>query len=226
MKRLKTSVSTFFVFLGLAASLQVVSGRFNAAFADLGTADTSTNQEFDAWCAKPKNDCKVVFADGLMKVGDSAGIRPSQVVGLRTDYEKRGFWDRTPGNYYYPVYYVDYRKSDGSVGYGKFLFINEGAAQRFWDALQSFSRKTDPLAGLKKQQNESLEAGSANRFNSMLQETDRNLGEMNRRQQEALVESQRSYERQQLIDAINKPVECSSTSMVSGSMIYTDTECD
>lgn len=149
---------------GLFSSL----GCIQAVYADLGQADQPKNLIFDAWCGKIKNSCKVTFSGDRMSVNGGQGIVAGQATRIWLDHELRGFWDRTPGNYYYPVYYISYNREDGTNGTAKFIFINEKAGNSFWAALQGFTRQRDPDETAKRRANDALEQGSADRFGTMM----------------------------------------------------------
>ena len=145
-----------------------ILGSIPSAYADLGQAEQPKAFIFDAWCGKIKNNCKVSFGGERLSVDGSSGIVPSQAKRIWLDHELRGFWDRSPGNYYYPVYYLSYEREDGTTATAKFIFINEKAGSAFWAALQGFTQKRDPDEALKRQANDALEKGSADRFGSMM----------------------------------------------------------
>ena len=73
-----------------------------------------------------------------MLVNGKDGIDKSQILRIWSDKELRNFWDRNPMSYYQDVYYVTYRKSDGSEGTGRFIFLNHQASSQFWNQLQIF----------------------------------------------------------------------------------------
>lgn len=109
------------------------------AVANLGAAEIGQEAtSFDAFCAKRGKKCTVVFTEHKMSVDGAEGIERGQLIRIWEDRELRGFWDRTPGDYYHPVYYVTYRRLDGSDSTAKFLFINAEAGNRFWAALNVF----------------------------------------------------------------------------------------
>jgi hypothetical protein len=123
-----------------AGLLQAQTSILKPAYADLGAAEAEvSSSSHDAFCAKLGNKCKVIFDKDKMRIGDSDGISRSQVLRIWQDEELRGFWDRTPGNYYYPVYYVSYKKSDGDDSTAKFIFINWPSGLAFWNSLSIFT---------------------------------------------------------------------------------------
>ena len=107
--------------------------------ADLGPAETEMKtSSFDAWCGKRGNNCKVSFEGDRMLVNGKDGIDKSQILRIWSDKELRNFWDRNPMSYYQDVYYVTYRKGDGTEGNGRFIFLNQQASAQFWNQLQIF----------------------------------------------------------------------------------------
>lgn len=127
------------LFVATASLLSASAILCGAVQADLGEAEQSVQvSDFDAFCSKSGNKCRVSFTSERMIVSGGKGIARQQIIRIWGDREMRGFWDRTPGNYYHPVYYVTYRKEDGSDATGKFLFIDESAGSKFWNALNVF----------------------------------------------------------------------------------------
>lgn len=194
--------------------------------ADLGSAEQPSQLKFDAWCGKIKNNCRVTFEGNRMTVDGGGGITAQQVKQVWIDHELRGFWDRTPGNYYYPVFYVSYENQDGEIRAAKFLFINEKAGESFWYALQQFSQKTDPYATLKQQGNDAREAGTADRFNNMLEQTNQQMKDEYTRQQQTILQMQEQRHRQEVINNLNKPIHCRSVTQSNGQAITSDTRCN
>ena len=106
-----------------------------AAFGGLGDADSPSKREFDAWCGKKKNDCKVVFTDQKLTVNGNEGISRSQVVDFtyEVDYLSWSIYN----HYYYTVSY----KEGGVVKSGKFIFADADASQEFKRTLLWFCPK-------------------------------------------------------------------------------------
>jgi len=124
----------FVISLSLVANYWCIPAR-----ADLGPAETEMKTSaFDAWCGKRNNNCKVSFEVDRLLVNGKDGIDKSQILRIWSDKELRNFWDRNPMSYYQDVYYVTYRKSDGSEGTGRFIFLNHQASSQFWNQLQIF----------------------------------------------------------------------------------------
>ena len=116
-----------------------VSVCMGNARADLGEAEIGIKSlEYDAFCATRGNKCTVSFSSSSMIVNKKDGITRAQILRIWEDQELRGFWDRSPGNYYHPVYYVTYKKANGEDATAKFLFINAEAGARFWNSLNIF----------------------------------------------------------------------------------------
>jgi hypothetical protein len=120
-------------------AVAALAGEAFPALADLGAAEVGSNPSiFEAFCAKRGNKCTVTFADQKMTVNNGEGVSRDQIIRIWEERELRGFWDRTPGDYYHPVYFVTYKKASGEDATGKFLFINAEAGSRFWSALNIF----------------------------------------------------------------------------------------
>jgi len=196
------------------------------AWADLGSAEQPSQLKFDAWCGKAKNNCSVIFEGNRMTVDGGGGITAQQVKQVWIDHELRGFWDRSPGNYYFPVYFVSYENQNGEIRAAKFLFINEKTGASFWNALQQFSQKTDPYGAIKQQANEAREAGSADRFNNMLEQTNQQMKDEYTRQQQTLLQMQEQRQRQEIINNLNRPIRCRSITQPNGQEITSDTTCN
>ena len=109
------------------------------ALADLGPAETAMKKSsFNAWCGKRKNDCTVSFEGDRLLVNGTDGINKNQILRIWADKELRDFWDRNPLSYYQDVYYVTYKKADGSEGTGRFIFLNHQESTQFWNNLEIF----------------------------------------------------------------------------------------
>jgi len=109
------------------------------ALADLGPAETAMKKSsFNAWCGKRKNDCTVSFEGDRLLVNGTDGINKNQILRIWADKELREFWDRG-FSYYQDVYYVTYRKADGSEGTGRFIFLDHRQeSKEFWNNLEIF----------------------------------------------------------------------------------------
>jgi hypothetical protein len=109
------------------------------AVADISEAEIGVKSNaFEAFCGTRGNKCSVTFSSERMVVNGGDGISRAQILRIWEDQELRGFWDRTPGNYYHPAYYVTYKKVNGDDATAKFLFINAEAGARFWNSLNIF----------------------------------------------------------------------------------------
>jgi len=123
----------------LFSVLFLISLVIPPALADLGPAETEMRKSsFNAWCGKRKNDCTVSFEGDRLLVNGTDGINKSQILRVWADKELREFWDRNPMSYYQDVYYVTYRKTDGSEGTGRFIFLNQQESTQFWNNLEIF----------------------------------------------------------------------------------------
>lgn len=109
------------------------------SFADLGPAETAMKKSsFNAWCGTRKNDCTVSFEGDRLLVNGTDGINKNQILRIWADKELREFWDRG-FSYYQDVYYVTYRKADGSEGTGRFIFLDHRQeSKEFWNNLEIF----------------------------------------------------------------------------------------
>jgi len=120
---------------------QIINVTCNAdrAVADISEAEIGVKSNaFEAFCGTRGNKCSVTFSSERMVVNGGDGISRTQILRIWEDQELRGFWDRTPGNYYHPAYYVTYKKVNGDDATAKFLFINAEAGARFWNSLNIF----------------------------------------------------------------------------------------
>ncbi len=112
--------------------------------ADLGESEIESKEwvrTFDAFCSEEGNDCKVTFDKNGMRVNEGIGIKKSQVMRIWTDSYLKGFWQRSKGSMYANVFYVNYKKKDGSSGTGKFIFLHTPTAKAFWNELNMFAGK-------------------------------------------------------------------------------------
>mgnify|MGYP004093494049 FL=1 len=104
-------------------------------------SDTSVNQaSFDLWCGQVKNDCTVSFEGDRMRVNNNKGIKRDQLLLTWEDQEMREFWRRNSmvDGWYDWVFYVTYKKSDGTESTGKFIAGNIKTASKFRNALAAF----------------------------------------------------------------------------------------
>ena len=98
--------------------------------AGLGEAESLKVLEFDAWCEKKGNDCKVVFTSDFMSVNGVDGIKNSQMHSFSyvTDL---GF---LRGMQQFVVTF----KEQGSLRNGTFIFRDINRSEQFKKALISF----------------------------------------------------------------------------------------
>ena len=107
------------------------------ATAGLGAADTEVVKEFDAWCGKRKNNCKVSFPSSTeLRVNDKDGITRDQLQSVRCDaaWRQMGLSGIDHWEYYWLLKY----REDETDKSGKFLFVNTGAYSDFVDAVLVF----------------------------------------------------------------------------------------
>lgn len=121
-------ISSFAVVLSIATSL-IASAP---ATAGLGDADSGETRNFDAWCNKEGNKCKVKFTDERMSVA-SDGIDRTQFRGFSYRYQYEPQYNPTPRH----NFVVNYQE-DGVYKSGTFIFIHQGAAMKFHDTLNWF----------------------------------------------------------------------------------------
>jgi hypothetical protein len=120
-------------------AIAIICVRPSSSSADLGPAEAEMKTtSFQAWCGKRKNNCTVSFEEDRLVVNNKDGISRSQILRIWSDKEMRDFRDRNPMSYYQDVYYVTYKKSDGSDGTGRFIFLNHQVSAQFWNQLQVF----------------------------------------------------------------------------------------
>lgn len=120
---------------GLAVSL-VIGGNLQAQ-ADLGDAEKVVyNAAYDAYCGEKGHKCKVLFIGDRLVVDSGSGVSFRDMREIWYHVYK-GFFDPDPTY----IYDVTYLKADGTEATGKFLFVNSGASQKFWNSLQLFARR-------------------------------------------------------------------------------------
>ena len=103
-----------------------------STFAGLGDAESPSKREFNAWCGKIKNNCKVVFTDKRLSVNGNEGISRSQVVDFT--YERDYLAWSINNHYYYTISYEEL----GVIKSGKFIFANKDASKEFKRTLMWF----------------------------------------------------------------------------------------
>ena len=130
MRPLFSSLAAAVAFAGLFVAGQPVN-------AGLGEADAEVLKEFDAWCGKRKNNCKVTFPSANeMVVNGKDGITRDQLQSYQcnSSWRQMGFSGIDHWEYSCLVKYTE-NSIDRS---GKFIFVNTGAFSDFRDALSVF----------------------------------------------------------------------------------------
>ena len=133
----------------LFVSLSLLGSAFldpNYVKADFGEADVqnslSTSNNFDAWCGKKGNDCKVMFLDKGISVNGSTPVDYARIKDY--NYDENHGWGcderHSKGGYICPgkkyTFEIYYDKSSGEEGTARFIFINHNAALGFLGALK------------------------------------------------------------------------------------------
>ena len=113
-----------FILVALTAGL--LSSFSGPLHAGLGDAEGPERREFDAWCGKKGNNCKVVFTDNSLTVNETDGISRSQMTEFSADQKYTAI-----GGSYWTWYFTVSYKEDGVVKSGTFLFVNKKAAGAF-----------------------------------------------------------------------------------------------
>jgi len=138
-------VKTFF--LSLFSVLLLISCSNNSVIIDDSKVDNSagfgaaeksmSNLSFNISCGESKNKCSVEFIGDRIIVDGKGGVEKSQILRTWNDYELKGFWARTPGNYYADVVYITYQTDEGSESTGKFIIADEKIASKFKNKLDT-----------------------------------------------------------------------------------------
>ena len=136
MKRLLATTLAFSA-IGAVPLVSVLFAAGQPAYAGLGDADTEVSKEFDAWCGKRKNDCKITFpTSSRMEINEKDGITRDQLQSYQcgSTYRQMGLkgWD-----YWEYSCLIKYQE-DGVDRSGKILFVNTGSFSDFQDALSVF----------------------------------------------------------------------------------------
>jgi hypothetical protein len=99
--------------------------------ADFGPADFPGDVEVgmpksyhDAWCRQLNKKCRVQFSGRSMTVDDYKGITREQLLGFRSDADG--------GERYFYVRYLNSQKQETTA---LFMFVHQGAAAEFGQAL-------------------------------------------------------------------------------------------
>jgi len=123
----------------------------NQALADFGSADTGgfeTNEiySFDAWCGKPKNNCKIEFKDSKIVIDGSSYVTKDQIQVVRYSVQKRkcAITRVTGNNCLMPVqqdrFTIDiaYLKREGTESTARVIFQNLNSGRRFLETISEF----------------------------------------------------------------------------------------
>ncbi len=123
--------------------LALTAGLFStiSAEADLGKAETDLRKKekiekssFSAWCARPRNKCKILFNGDRLTVDKSKGIDRNQI---KSYWEELKLTKRSDVIYHYFITYEKIDKSGDSTG--EFIFTNYEESIRFWNTLKKFT---------------------------------------------------------------------------------------
>ena len=110
----------------------------NPAIAALGPASSKVSQSgYDAWCGKPKNDCKIVFGDGTITVDASHSVSFDDITYITRNF-KLNQWK----SYDEHVFGIEYLEA-GSIApeFAEIIFANRSVADLFWRDLKRACRK-------------------------------------------------------------------------------------
>ena len=113
------------LFLSVAA-ISLLSLMPHPALSGLGSAEGAQTEKFDAWCAKRRNKCVVLFKDGKITVNGTDSIPYEDVVGLSKAYD---YNPRFGGSHLYT--FVVFFMEDGIKKSGTILFGNTQVATHF-----------------------------------------------------------------------------------------------
>jgi len=109
------------------------------ARADLGKAE-EIKAEFDAWCARGGNDCKVTFSGDTLTVDGSSSITKADLSKI--EYNNRFYCSPASGLRSSKCYgkgsAIVYYVQDGKEGAGAFIFADDNAYFDFVTALDVF----------------------------------------------------------------------------------------
>ena len=132
MKKLAAALGTVAL---LALPLPAISG--------LGPAE-NIKKDFDAWCAKTKNECKVKFSGDTLSVDDYNTINKSDLK--RYEIINRFYCVAASGisssKCYGKATTLIYYNQDGKEGVGAILFVDDTAFFEFVIALKVFCGST------------------------------------------------------------------------------------
>lgn len=117
--------------------------------ADLGDADfpqdfftDGPSSVHDAWCRKPRNDCKILFRGPALWVAGQGRILSTQYIEYRYD---RGRGEHSHENLFYN--YLTYKSSSGEEKTALFVFANGDAQREFARSLFLWKRQVVEMDG-------------------------------------------------------------------------------
>ena len=134
-----------FLLLALTAGLLspiAVKADLGKAETDLSKDEKMVNASFSAWCARPRNKCKILFYRGRLTVDKSKGIDRNQIKRYWTELKLTKSSDVI---YHYFITYEKIDKSGESTV--KFIFANYEESIRFWNTLKIFTGSLNPSKG-------------------------------------------------------------------------------
>tara|TARA_Y100001968_G_C19085436_1_gene585072 strand:- start:39 stop:491 length:453 start_codon:yes stop_codon:yes gene_type:complete len=115
--------------------------------ADIGDIELNRMYEFNAWCGKARNNCKIIFEDEKIIVDKTNFVLIEQIKAI--DYiiqEKKCVTTKYTGdNCLIPIQRdrltvdVAYIKRSGSSSVARIIFNNLESGQRFLEVLSSFT---------------------------------------------------------------------------------------
>ena len=124
--------------LGLTIASFLLAFSINPAIAGLGPASSKVSQSgYDAWCGKPKNDCKIVFGDGTITVDGSHSVSFDDIT-----YITRNFKFNQWKSYDEHVFGIEYLEAGSTAPeFAEIIFANRSVADLFWRDLKRACRK-------------------------------------------------------------------------------------
>ena len=106
--------------------------------AGLGPATSKGSQSgYDAWCGKPKNDCKIVFGDGAITVDGNHSVSFDDIT-----YITRNFKFNQWKSYDEHVFGIEYLEAGSTAPeFAEIIFAIRSVADLFWRDLRRACRK-------------------------------------------------------------------------------------
>jgi hypothetical protein len=172
------------------------------ALADFGDADIKKDAQYDAYCGKKGNDCKLKFENDTIVVNSASSVNKNQIFNYTTLSRYDGgclFGDDCDAARRIHSIDIDYVKDDGSRSTARILFVNNKSYLDFMSTLRSFtgfasSGEFDPRcpSGGRFYRNECMSAQQINNVRQQSAEAWRSVAENLNEQQERSVERQNS----------------------------------